>query len=55
MNNSDFFDIICRNNEEELSDYLLAKGKSPKSICPVIFITTEDSNSETCNSKYNEE
>ena len=33
---------INKNNEEELSDYLLSKGKSPKSICPIIFITEED-------------
>lgn len=42
MNN--FFDILCKDDEEELSDYLLTKGKSPKSVCPIMFIKSEDQN-----------
>ena len=41
LKNKNFFDIICGNNEDDLNDYLLAKGKSPKPVCPVMFISSE--------------
>lgn len=40
--NSNFFELLCRDKKEEIEDYLLAKGKSPKAICPIIFITSEN-------------
>lgn len=41
IQNKDFFEIICQNDEKELNEYLLAKGKSPKAICPIMFVSSE--------------
>lgn len=38
-----FFDeILLKNNEEELKEFLLSKGKNPKPICPVQFIKNDE-------------
>lgn len=43
IKNSELFDILLRNNQEELQDFLLSKGKGPKPICPIIFINKGES------------
>ena len=48
MNNKrTMFDLLVDNNEKEIDDYFLANGKSPKSICPIMF---ENINNKQLNS-----
>lgn len=48
-NNSDLFQILLRNDEEELKDFLISNGKGPKPICPIIFFSKGDIKNEKNN------
>ena len=37
-----FFDMLCRNDDKEIEEFLLSKGKNPKPVCPIMFIKEED-------------
>ena len=36
--NSDFFELLCKNDKIELENFLILKGKGPKPICPIEFV-----------------
>jgi hypothetical protein len=40
----DFIDILKRNNEEEIKEYLLRFCKQPKPISPFCYINTKEDN-----------
>lgn len=40
----DFIDILKRNNEEEIKEYLLRFCKQPKPISPFCYIITKEDN-----------
>lgn len=42
---SEFFNVLVRNDEKEIREYLARNGKLPKPICPIMFIKKEE-NSE---------
>lgn len=35
--NDNFNNLLKNNNEEEIREYILKKGKKPKIICPICF------------------
>lgn len=37
-----FFEILRRNNKDEIMDFLISKGKKPKVISPIIFKKEEE-------------
>lgn len=42
-NSSDkFIELLKRNKEEEIMNFLISKGKSPKPVCPIIFIKDKE-------------
>lgn len=46
---SNLFQILLRNNKEELKEFLISNGKGPKPICPIIFLNKGDKNNEQSN------
>ena len=55
MDNNSFLELLYRNSESELQDFLLSKGKGPKVICPIMFIKQEDGNQEKENKSWNKD
>lgn len=41
-NKIDFFELLILNNEDDIKNFLMMNGKSPKAVCPIRFITNED-------------
>lgn len=39
--NCDFFELLCLNDNLELRNWLISKGKKGKPICPVMFVKEE--------------
>ena len=35
---SNFFELLLKNDQKEIKEYLLSKGKNPKPICPIQFV-----------------
>lgn len=44
MNNSKYLEILLKNDQLELENFLISNGKGPKPICPIIFINKEEGN-----------
>lgn len=44
MKQTDFFKLLLENDKDKLMNFLLSKGKSPKPICPIMFINKEKEN-----------
>lgn len=36
---SEFLELLRLNDEEKLDEFLISKGKDPKVICPIMFVT----------------
>lgn len=45
----EFFELLILNNQEKLKEFLNSYGKSPKPICPIMFIKDEESKEEEDN------
>ena len=43
---NEFLSILSSNSENDLQDYLLSYGKSPKAICPIMFVDQETATEE---------
>ena len=43
----EFMTILSSNSENELKEYLLMYGKSPKIICPIMFVNKEEKKEES--------
>ena len=43
---NEFLSILSSNSENDLQDYLLSYGKSPKAICPIMFVDKESTTEE---------
>lgn len=43
---NEFLSILSSNSENDLRDYLLSYGKSPKAICPIMFVDQETATEE---------
>ena len=43
-NQDEFFELLLKNDEIELKNYLLRKGKQPKPVCPISFVSEENEN-----------
>lgn len=41
MDKRNFLDILIRNSPEEINEYILKKGKKPKSVLPYEIIDKE--------------
>lgn len=41
-NRSNFLELLIRNDNNELKEYLLCKGKNPKPICPIQFVSNNN-------------
>jgi hypothetical protein len=37
MENSEFLDILIKNDKDEIRNYVLENGKEGKSFCPISF------------------
>ena len=46
LKNKTLYDILIENNEENLKNFLISKGKNPKPICPIQFINKEKENKD---------
>lgn len=48
MDSESFFELLCKNDPDELSDFLISYGKGPKPICPIQFITEDKNDEKEC-------
>lgn len=39
---SSFFEMLLRNDDKELTEFLVSKGKLPKLVCPIRFIKEDE-------------
>lgn len=37
LNESEFFKLLVKNDQNELENFLISEGKGPKPICPIYF------------------
>lgn len=44
MKESDFMDILRRNDEDEIRKFIMLYGKKPKPFCPIYFFPSETVN-----------
>lgn len=53
MNNSksELFNLLLKDNKDELKKFLLSNGKQPKPICPIRFIKNNKKEEELQNGK----
>lgn len=42
MKNSNVFELLIKNNPEEIHEFLISNGKEPKVVSPVRFFTNEE-------------
>lgn len=52
---SEFFELLLLNSKSELKNWLLDKGKKPKSICPIVFKVNEVEKNMSIDSGKNNE
>jgi hypothetical protein len=41
-NKNRFYELLCKNSKDELEAFLIAEGKGPKAICPIVFDVSEE-------------
>ena len=41
MKESDFMDVLRRNDEDEIRRFIILYGKKPKPFCPIYFFPSE--------------
>lgn len=39
--NTELFELLLKNDENELKKFILFEGKQPKAICPIQFVKDE--------------
>lgn len=44
MEKIDFFQLLILNNQNDIKNFLMTNGKSPKPICPIRFIKEYEEN-----------
>lgn len=42
MKNSNVFELLIKNNQDEIHEFLISNGKAPKAVSPVRFFTEEE-------------